>query len=90
MKKKTSTCLEGVERGRQRLVEEDEEGIVVKGTLGRRPLRMGDLIGRGEQSGGHPGEHRPRLGSCNVFRWFRSSERVGRRGRLEVLFAVRS
>lgn len=38
MKKKTSPCLEAVERGRHQLVKENK-----KGTLAKRPLKVRDF-----------------------------------------------
>lgn len=88
MKKEISTCLEGVKRGRQKLVEEDVEGIVVGGHLERGLQRWRFDRQRGT-SWRHP-EHKPGLGSSDMFMLLRSSERVGRRGGLEVLSSVRS
>lgn len=51
MKKKTSAYLETVPRERHRLVEEDQEGTMVTGILGTRPLKVEVLVGREEQGG---------------------------------------
>lgn len=66
MKKEISTCLESVERGRQRLVEKDVEGIVVEGHLEGGLQRWRFDRQRGT-SRGHL-EHGPGLGSARAWK----------------------
>ena len=65
MKKEISTCLKHIERGRQRLVEEDVEGTVVEGHLEGGLQRWRFDRQRG-MSRGHP-EHRPGPGSARAW-----------------------